>query len=38
MADTIQVFISYRRDGGEDLARLLEDNLKDRGYSVFFDV
>ena len=33
-----QIFISYRRDGGEDLARLLEDRLTDRGFKVFFDV
>ena len=33
-----QIFISYRRDGGEDLARLLEYKLTDRGFKVFFDV
>ncbi|MBQ6562375.1 MAG: toll/interleukin-1 receptor domain-containing protein [Clostridia bacterium] len=38
MEEKDQIFISYRRDGGEDLARLLEENLKDRGFNVFFDV
>ena len=38
MSAPYQVFISYRRDGGEDLARLLEDKLTDRGFKVFFDV
>ena len=33
-----QIFISYRRDGGEDLARLMADRLTDRGFKVFFDV
>lgn len=33
-----QIFISYRRDGGEDLARLLEYKLTERGFKVFFDV
>lgn len=33
-----QVFISYRRDTGENLALLLFYRLKDLGYSVFFDV
>ena len=33
-----QIFISYRRDGGEGLARLLEYKLTDRGFKVFFDV
>lgn len=31
------VFISYRRDGGEVMARLLYIMLSDRGYSVFYD-
>ena len=38
MQDKYQIFISYRRDGGEDLARLLEYKLTDRGFKVFFDV
>ncbi len=32
------VFISYRRDGGEYLALNLYERLKDRGFSVFRDV
>ncbi len=31
------VFISYRRETGADDARLLQQALKARGYSVFFD-
>lgn len=38
MKTKYQIFISYRRDGGESLARLLEDKLEDRGFSVFLDV
>ena len=33
-----QIFISYRRDGGEFLAKLLFDELTERGYTVFVDV
>lgn len=33
-----QIFISYRRDGGETLARLLYDRLTADGYSVFYDI
>lgn len=32
------VFISYRRDGGETTARIIRDALRERGYRVFFDV
>lgn len=32
------IFISYRRDGGEALACLLCERLKRRGFSVFYDV
>jgi WD40 repeat protein len=32
------VFISYRRDGGEHLAGRVKDALKARGFSVFMDV
>lgn len=32
------VFISYRRDGGSELARLLFEHMKAKGYSVFFDL
>jgi len=33
-----QIFISYRRDGGEMLGQLLHDRLTQEGYTVFFDV
>lgn len=33
-----QIFISYRRDGGESLAQLLHDRLTDKGYKVFYDI
>ena len=32
------IFISYRRDGGETMALLLHDRLSQRGYRVFLDV
>ncbi len=32
------VFISYRRDGGSETARLLQTSLEARGYKVFLDV
>lgn len=32
------VFISYRRDGGEYTAKIIRDKLTELGYSVFFDV
>lgn len=35
---TYDIFISYRRDGGEYTAKLLHDRLTQLGYSVFFDV
>ena len=31
-----QIFISYRRIGGEALAYLLKEKLQAAGYSVFF--
>lgn len=31
------VFVSYRRDGGEALACLISERLKQRGFSVFYD-
>ena len=31
------VFISYRRSGGRDKARLLYKELEGRGYKCFFD-
>ena len=32
------IFISYRRDGGEMLAHILYERLKDAGYAAFQDV
>jgi len=32
-----QIFISYRRDGGDVTAKLICENLKNRGYTVFYD-
>lgn len=32
------VFISYRREGGDTLAQLLYDRLTQRGYRVFLDI
>jgi uncharacterized caspase-like protein len=33
-----KVFISYRRDGGAEIARLIRDDLQRRGHRVFMDV
>lgn len=32
------VFISYRRDGGDTLAQLIYDRLKEKGYRIFLDI
>lgn len=32
------IFISYRRDGGEYTAKIVRDRLEELGYRVFFDV
>ncbi len=32
------IFISYRRDGGEAMAVLLHDRLQAKGYRVFIDI
>lgn len=32
------IFISYRRDGGAEMARLIRDALQHRGFRVFMDV
>lgn len=32
------VFISYRREGGQDTARIIRDELRAKGLRVFFDV
>ncbi len=33
-----QIFISYRRDGGESTAQIIRDRLVNRGYNVFYDI
>lgn len=33
-----QVFISYRREGGEAMAQLLHDRLSLKGFRVFYDI
>jgi hypothetical protein len=38
MSNGKDIFISYRRDGGEFLASLLYQRLNSDGYSVFLDV
>jgi len=32
-----QIFISYRRDGGDTTAKLICETLKNKGFSVFYD-
>lgn len=38
MEKKYDIFISYRRDGGESTARMLKDHLDGKGYRVFLDV
>lgn len=38
MGDRYDIFISYRRDGGDALACLISEKLKQLGYNVFYDV
>jgi len=38
MQKRFKIFISYRRKGGYDTAKLLYDRLRLDGYSVFFDI
>ena len=38
MEKIYDVFISYRRDKGQDLARALQLGLENRGLRVFFDL
>jgi len=38
MAKKFEIFISYRRKGGYDTAKLLYDRLRIDGYSVSFDI
>ena len=33
-----QIFISYRRDGGDVMAKMLNDRLAEMGYDVFYDI
>ena len=35
MTDNYDIFISYRRDGGAQYARILQLELEKRGYRVF---
>lgn len=37
MKSTYDIFISYRRNGGAQYARIIELQLKQRGYRVFLD-
>lgn len=32
------IFISYRREGGDTLAQLIYDRLREKGYRVFLDI
>ncbi len=36
--ESSSIFISYRRDGGSDVARILQAFLEGQGYDVFLDV
>jgi RNA polymerase subunit RPABC4/transcription elongation factor Spt4 len=36
--DTYDIFLSYRRNGGETMAILLRDRLVAKGYNVFLDI
>ena len=38
LAAGFDVFLSYRRDGGETMAILLKDRLSAKGYRVFLDI
>ena len=38
MTSKYDIFISYRRDGGESTARIIRDKLTEQGYRVFLDV
>lgn len=38
MSKQTDIFISYRRDGGDMTAMYIYQALKDRGYDVFYDV
>ena len=37
MQTKLDIFISYRRSGGKDLARMIKESLTARGYNVFLD-
>ena len=36
--DKYDIFVSYRRDGGDATAILISERLSKRGYKVFFDL
>ena len=38
MNNEYDIFISYRRDGGYETARIIYERLRGEGYRVFFDV
>lgn len=38
MTEKYDAYISYRRDGGFNIARLLLDRLEQNGLRVFFDI
>jgi hypothetical protein len=38
MAKEYDIFLSYRRQGGEATAKIICDRLSDRGHKVFYDV
>jgi hypothetical protein len=38
MKDRSRIFISYRREGGAELARLIREQLQKRRYVIFMDV
>lgn len=38
MKGKYDVFVSYRREGGQDTARIIRDELRAKGLRVFFDV
>lgn len=38
MEKKYDIFISYRRQGGESTAKIISDRLKDLGHQVFYDV
>jgi hypothetical protein len=37
-SNTYDIFLSYRRDGGDAMAVILRDRLIEKGYNVFLDI